>query len=106
MWSFPVSVRAALLLSLSLLMGCGGRSLTKKMARNQIAGVGGITLDQKDNDIDSVNQDGGSAIAEARVRAAFKLEKVNDAWLVREIRVGNRPWEKIEDILRALDQIK
>jgi hypothetical protein len=76
------------------------------MARNQIAGVGGITLDQQDVDIDSVNETGGSAIAEARVRAAFKLEKVNETWIVREIRIGQRPWEKIDDILRALDQIK
>ena len=105
MSSLAVRVRIALLLCLFLLMGCGGRTLTKKMARNQIAGFEG-TLDQKDIDIDSVNQSGASAIAEARVRAAFKLEKVNDAWVVREIRVGNRPWEKVEDILRALDQIK
>jgi hypothetical protein len=87
-------------------MACGGRTLTKKMARNQIAGVQGVTLDQQDVDIDSVNQTGGSAIAEARVRAAFKLEKVNDTWVVREIRIGKRPWEKLDDILRALDQIK
>lgn len=108
MLSFPVRVRAALLFSLllALLMACGGRTLTKKMARNQIAGFQGGTLDQEDVDIDSVNQTGGSAIAEARVRAAFKLEKVNETWVVREIRIGKRPWEKIEDILRALDQIK
>ena len=63
-------------------------------------------MDQKDINIDSVTQTGGSAIAEASVRAAFKLEKVNDAWVVREIRIGKRPWEKLDDILRALDQIK
>ncbi|PYU87205.1 MAG: hypothetical protein DMG08_28510, partial [Acidobacteria bacterium] len=36
----------------------------------------------------------------------FRFEKVNGKWVIREVRLGKRPWEKLDDILRALEQVK
>src|SRR5437899_1902747 len=98
---------AAFLLIPFLLTSCSARSLSKKSARDLIADLQGGTFDKEEVYIDSVSQTGDrDAVAEATVRAAFRFEKVKGKWVIREVRLGKRPWEKLDDILRALDQIK
>lgn len=77
------------------------------MARDQIAGFQGGSFEKEEVYIRSVSQTGErDAVAEATLQAAFKFEKVDGKWVIREIRLGKRPWEKIDDILHALDGVK
>ena len=46
------------------------------------------------------------AVAEATLQAAFRFEKVDGKWVIREVRLGKRPWERLDDIVRALEQVK
>lgn len=101
--------RFALLAFFSLLLAsCGGRTISKKTARDVILDSPAAVFDKKEDvDILSVSQMGGkNAVVEATVRTAFRLEKVGGKWKIREIRVGNRQWEDLDDVLRALEQTK
>jgi len=89
-----------------LLNGCGGRSINKKSAREAIIGSQATTLTPRDLEVLSVSQMGSQAIVETDLHSAFRLEKVGNEWVVREVRVGQGQWEKLDDILRALQQVK
>jgi hypothetical protein len=98
---------AALLLLPVFLTACGGRMINKKTARDAIVGIIPEGLDPDEVDVDSVSQIGSKdAVVETRLKVAFKLENVHGRWVVREIRVGDRPWEPFDQILKALDQVK
>src|SRR5881397_1573281 len=98
--------RAALFLLL-LLTACSARKLSKKAARDIILGLDRENLEKEGIYIESVNQTGHrDAIAEATMRAAFRFEKVNDKWVLREVRLGKGEWQKLDHILRALEQVK
>jgi hypothetical protein len=89
-----------------LLNGCGGRSINKKSAREAIIGSQAAALTTRDLEVLSVSQMGSEAIVETDLHSAFRLERVGSEWVVREIRVGQGQWEKLGDILRALQQVK
>jgi hypothetical protein len=90
-----------------LLTGCGGRTLNVNRARNVIAGMPQDALDKQDVDVVKVTQVVGSeAIVETRLKTAFRLERVGDKWIVREVRVGHGQWERVDDLLRALEAVK
>ena len=89
-----------------LLSGCGGRSINKTAARDAIIGSQAAALATSDLEVLSVSQMGSQAIVETDLHSAFRLEKVGSEWVVREVRVGQGQWERLDDILRALQQIK
>ena len=97
---------AGFVLAVLLVTACGGRSINNRQAQDIIvAAPDGLSKD--DLDIESVSQVGQKdAIAEARIRTAFKLERVEGKWVVREVRLGRGQWEKMDDILRALQLVK
>lgn len=93
------------LLPLLVLTACGGRAINKKNAQDIIAGQGLFT--EKTIDIESVSQTGSAeAIVRAKLPAAFRLQKVHGKWEMREVRVGNGQWEKVENFVAALNRIK
>lgn len=62
---------------------------------------------KEDISIESVQSLGGNtAIAEARVRTALRLERVGGTWVVREVRIGRRPWERLDTLLAAVERAK
>ncbi len=64
-------------------------------------------LEKEDLDVWKVTRVGGSeAIAETRLKTAFRLEKVHGEWTVREVRIGHGQWEKITNLLEALEAVK
>lgn len=64
-------------------------------------------LEKDDIDVVHITQTSGSSVvAETRVKTAFRLQKVNETWEVRDIRIGNGQWEKVEDLAAALTQVK
>lgn len=90
-----------------LLSACGKHRFTADDARKAIIAQPQDILEKEDIDVVYVTQTGKStAVVETRVKTAFLLDKVNEKWLVREIRIGNGQWEKIENLATALERVK
>jgi hypothetical protein len=98
--------RALPLLLLLVLTGCGGRTVNNKFAKQLIADNPAAALEQQDIDVLSVSQTGQSAVVEAKVRTAFRLQRLGDRWVIREVKIGHNQWEKLENLTKALERIK
>ena len=83
--------------------GCGGRAINKKTAQTVISSEAHL----KSVDVESVSQTtSGQAIVQTRVSAAFRLEKAGGQWVIREVKIGENPWEKLENVLTTLNRVK
>ena len=104
----PMRLHISFILLLVLVATCGCRkNINAGNARKAIIAMPQETLEKEDIDITDVTQIGGSsAVAETRVKTAFRLQKINDEWVVTDIRIGHGQWEKIEDLASALAQVK
>jgi hypothetical protein len=90
-----------------LTAGCAGRSIGNNHARDVILKAPQSALEKEDVEVTKVTQVGGSeAIAETQLKTAFRLEKVNGEWVVREVRIGHRQWEKVSNLAAALEAVK
>jgi len=101
-------LRPSLLLgALIFVNACGGRAVNQKTAQEILIELPGRVFDREDVVIDSVTNVGANdAVVETRLRAAFKLVRKSGKWEVSEVRIGNHQWEKVEDIVRTLAEIK
>jgi len=96
-----------LIVLLSFLTGCGGRKIDSGGARKAIASLPQTILENEDIDVVDITQTSGStAVVETRVKTAFRLQKVDEKWVARDIRIGHGQWERIEDLSAALTQVK
>ncbi len=87
--------------------GCAARSLGKKSARDILIAAHADTLSKDELSVLGVTQVGsGEAVVEVQLHAAFRLRKIEGQWVVREVRVGQNQWESLDDVLRALQQVK
>src|SRR5438034_8279234 len=81
--------------------------LTPKEARRLIAHLAGIQLPSDAVRIKEVSSLGNSATAVAQVETAFRFDKGGDGkWRVAEIRTGDRRWEDVDMLLKALNAEK
>ncbi len=100
-------MRCLVIVTLLLSTACGGRKVSTDLARDRIIDITKGSLENKDVEVVSVRQVTGSeAIVETRLRTAFRLEKVEGKWVVREVRLGHGQWEKVSDLLQALEMVK
>lgn len=96
-----------LLIAILLLTACGRRTIDANRARDLIIGTPQEVLEKEDVEVAFVRQVGGSeAIIETRLKAAFRLEKVQGRWIVREVRVGHGQWEKIGNLSKTLEAVR
>lgn len=97
-----------LALSLMFLLGaCGGRTVTRSSAEKLLVSLPSGILDDEDVKVLSVSQvSAGTAVVETTLRAAFRMEKVQGSWVIREVRLGNHEWETIDNVIAALNRIK
>ncbi len=96
-----------LLIAALLLTGCGRRTMNVNLAKDLIVQTPQEGLKKEDLDVAKVSQIGGSeAIAETRLKVAFRFEKVGTEWVVREVRIGHGQWEKVANLLQALERVK
>jgi hypothetical protein len=78
--------------------------LSPKEARRLIARMAGIQLPSDAVRIKDVSALGNSATVIAQVETAFKFDKGSDGkWRVAEIRTGDRRWEDVDLLLKALN---
>ena len=80
--------------------------LSPKEARKLIARMAGINLPSDAVRVKSVSSLGSSAVVVAQVETAFRFVNENDKWRVAEIRTGDRNWEDVDSLLRALNAEK
>lgn len=92
---------------LILLTGCASRKISVNSARDAIVALPQGILEKDDVDIVHVTQTSNAfAVVETRVKTAFRMQKVDETWEIRDIRIGNGQWEKVEDLEAALTQVK
>ena len=91
----------------TLLVASGTRAagdLSPKEARKLIARLAGIELPSDAVRVKEVSTAGNTAIVVAQVETAFRLAKGDkDKWRVTEIRTGDRRWEDLDTLMRALN---
>jgi hypothetical protein len=108
-----MSNRNILISSFVLLIAAGGLiittsraagDLTPKEARRLIARMAGIQLPSDAVRIKDVSSLGNSATVTAQIETAFRFDKGGDGkWRVAEIRTGDRRWENVELLMKALN---
>jgi hypothetical protein len=105
---FAILVLAAVALGISILSipTRAAGDLSPKEARKLIAKMAGINLPSDAVRIKSVSSLGSSAVVVAQVETAFRFVNENDKWRVAEIRTGDRNWEDIDSLVRALNAEK
>lgn len=81
--------------------------LSPREARRIIARMAGIELPSDAVRIKEISTVGNSAVVVAQVETAFRLVKGDkDKWRVAEIRTGDRRWEDVDMLVRALNAEK
>ena len=81
--------------------------LSPKEARHLIAHLAGIQLPSDAVRVKEISVLGNSATVVAQVETAFRFVKGdNGKWRVAEIRTGDRRWEDLDTLLRALNAEK
>lgn len=100
-----VTVVVVCFLAISRTQAAG--DLTPKEARRLIARMAGIQLPSDAVRIRDVSSLGSSATVVAQVETAFRFEKGSDGkWRVAEIRTGDRKWEDVDLLVKALNAEK
>ena len=78
--------------------------LSPREARRLIARMAGIELPSDAVRIKEISSVGNSATVVAQVETAFRFVKGDkDKWRVAEIRTGDRRWEDVDMLVRALN---
>jgi hypothetical protein len=81
--------------------------LTPKEARKLIARMAGINLPSDAVRVKEVSAMGNSATVIAQVETAFRFDRGGDGkWRIAEIRTGDRRWEDVDLLMKALDAEK
>ena len=81
--------------------------LTPKEARQLIARMAGINLPSDAVRVKEVSAMGNSATVIAQVETAFRFDKGGDGkWRIAEIRTGDRRWEDVDLLVKALNAEK
>jgi Type II secretion system (T2SS), protein G len=106
--------RSMLIISLVALTGAGSffvvsrtraaGDLTPKEARKLIARMAGIQLPSDAVRVKDISTAGSSAVVTAQVETAFRMVKDDKGnWRIAEIRTGDRRWEDLDTLMRALN---
>jgi len=109
-----MSKRTVLIISLITFIGAGSvfivsrtraaGDLSPKEARKLIARMAGVQLPSDAVRVKDISTSGNSAVVTAQVETAFRLVKDDKGkWRVAEIRTGDRRWEDLDTLMRALN---
>jgi type II secretion system (T2SS) protein G len=78
--------------------------LTPKEARKLIARIAGIELPSDAVRVKEISSLGSSAVVVAQVETAFRFVKGDkDKWRIAEVRTGDRRWEDVDLLIKALN---
>ena len=71
---------------------------------SQVRTLGGAELDPESVEVVKVSESGKQAIAEVNIQTAFRLRKEGTKWVLYEVRLGDRRWERVDRILTAIEE--
>ena len=86
------------ILVILLTMSAGGRTLDKQV-RSQVSKVGQASLGKNQVIVKNIRQVKDSAVAEIEISTAVKMKRNKEKWVIEEIRIADRRWEKVDHIL-------
>jgi hypothetical protein len=87
--------------------GLAAGELSAKEARRLIGRMAGIQLPSDAVRVKEVSSMGNSATVIAQVETAFRFDKSGDGkWRIAEIRTGDRRWEDVDLLVKALNSEK
>ena len=100
-----ISLLATLVVGAGFLVGArAAGDLSPSEARRVIARMAGIQLPSDAVRVKDVSITGNTAVVVAQVETAFRFVKGdNGKWRVAEIRTGDRRWEDVDLLLKALN---
>lgn len=104
--AFSLAILIAASLSLFAFHTRAAGDLTPREARKVIARLAGIELPSDAVRVKSISTMGNTAVVVAQVETAFRLVNDKDKWRVSEIRTGDRRWEDVDLLVRALNAEK
>jgi hypothetical protein len=96
-----------LLFASFLLTACASARLSHDEARKRIAAIGQSSLVPDDIEIRRiVSQSDTSAIAESTVTLAFQFKRANQnaEWQIEAVRLGDRDWVSVNELLAAINE--
>ncbi len=81
--------------------------MTPDFAEDLIVHLPREVLQKEDVEVVGIRQVGGTeAIVETRLKTAFRFEKVEGQWVIREVRLGHGQWEQVGKLSRTLEAIR
>src|SRR5438309_55881 len=99
-----VSLVAVVAFSFLSLRSRAAGDLSPKEARKLIARMAGIQLPSDAVRVKDISTSGNSAVVTAQVETAFRLVKDDKGkWRIAEIRTGDRRWEDLDTLMKALN---
>ncbi|HLQ78551.1 MAG TPA: type II secretion system protein GspG [Terriglobia bacterium] len=99
--------RLILLACATVIAGCSGARLSHDEARKKIAEIGTSSLVPGSIQIQRiVSQNDKDAIAETTISLAFefKRDKPSDPWKVAAVRLGDRNWVGVDEIIASVNE--
>jgi len=103
-WTIPAIAVVAFCTVLVASHSFAAGDLSPKQARQIIARMAGIQLPSDAVRIKDISSAGNSAVVVAQVETAFRLVKGDKGkWRVAEIRTGDRRWEDVDLLTKALN---
>jgi hypothetical protein len=103
-WTIPAIAVVAFFTVLVASHSFAAGDLSPKQARQIIARMAGIQLPSDAVRIKDISSAGNSAVVVAQVETAFRLVKGDKGkWRVTEIRTGDRRWEDVDLLTKALN---
>ncbi len=87
---------------LSALVFAGCAKNVNRQIKEAVAHFDNLDLSENEIEILSTQEIGGNAIAQVQIKTAVKLVKKNGQWVMDEVRIGDRRWEKADHIRAVL----
>jgi len=88
---------------LFILSAACGKNVNKQV-QDAVSNFDNLQLTDQEIEVLSTQELAGNAIAEVKIRTAVKLVKKQGIWVIDEVRIGDRRWEKADHILAVINQ--
>lgn len=99
-----VRYRLFVILSVLFFFAACGKSLEKQI-ETQVGGLAGADLDD-DITVSEIRETSDYASAEVQITTGVKMKREGSRWVLEEVRLDDRHWEKVSRITKALNQIR
>lgn len=93
---------AGTILVLLSIVSCGKR--IDQQVKQTVRTFDNLSLSDKNIEVQDVRESGGQLVAQIKVTTAVKMIRKDGKWVIDEIRIGDRQWEKADHVVAILNQ--